>query len=78
MLKTGVKSSRVHQVGETELLYSAQSLKIGMLNKIIYNAVWDIDKPIYRIVDDFSFIQFLATLIVCCIKNKKNTLIKYL
>ena len=57
MLKPRVDCPRVDQIGQAQLFYVAQSLKVRMGNDVEYQFTFDVNKSIQRIVNDFLFVQ---------------------
>jgi hypothetical protein len=56
MLKPGVVGARIYEMGQTELPYSAQTLKPGMLDQVKNNIKRDFDKSVNGIIDDFQLV----------------------
>lgn len=57
MMKARVNSARINQVAKPELPDKPEPLKVRMFNQIEEQVTVDGDESIYRIVDDFLFIQ---------------------
>jgi hypothetical protein len=56
MLESGMIGPGVDKVGETQLPDSPQPLKEGMLYQFKGQIIWDFNKSIDRIIDDFQFV----------------------
>jgi len=54
MMKPGMYGTRIHQMGESHLVYIAQPLVNGMGHNIQDQRVVDSNKTIDRVVDDFA------------------------
>ena len=51
MMKSGMQCSGVYQIGQAELFYSSQALKIRVLYYFEYELVWDSNKSKDRVVE---------------------------
>ncbi len=60
VLKTAMPGTRVHQAGQPQLLYPAQTIEVRMLVHLVEEACGEIDKPKNRIVYYFLFHSHIA------------------
>ena len=56
VVETGMQRTGINQVCKSELFNAPQPLKIRMFDQIENEIARDINKSVYRIIDDFSFI----------------------
>jgi hypothetical protein len=61
MMKPGMNGSGIHQIGEPQLTNAAQPLEIRVFHEVKYQLMLNGDKSVYRVVDDFSFIDVDAS-----------------
>ena len=64
MTKSGMNGTRIYIIREPQLLYSTQSLKIGMLDDIKNECIGYVYKTINRIIKYFLFIQSIFESII--------------
>jgi hypothetical protein len=57
VMKTGMQRAGINNVCEPQLLDPAQPLEIRVINEVVKQVGGYGDKPVNRVVDDFSFIQ---------------------
>ena len=64
MMEAGMQSSGIYHVGKAELLYSSESLKVGMLNDVEDQFVWNSNKTKYRVVDYLVLVYFQNIVVI--------------
>lgn len=57
MMKAGMYSAGVNIFAKAKLLYTAQPLKVRMLQYIEHQRVWYSNKPVYRVVKYFALVH---------------------
>jgi len=57
MVKTGMQCAGIYQMRHSQLLNITQTLKIGMFYQVENQVRRDADKPIYRVIYYFLFVQ---------------------
>ena len=55
MVKTSVQCARVNQIGHAQLFNMAQSLKIGMIDKVVDQVCGQCNKAVNGVVNDLTF-----------------------
>jgi hypothetical protein len=56
VLEPGMGGTRVDKVSQPQLFYPSESLKIRMFNEFKKTLKGDLDKSVYRIIDDLFFV----------------------
>ena len=64
VVEAGMQSAGIYHVGETELLYSSESLKVGMLNDVEDQFVRNCNKTKYRVVDYLVLVYFQNIIVI--------------
>ena len=63
MLEPRMTGTWIDNRGQTQLVDSVKTLKQRMLYDIIEQSAWNLDKPEYRVVDDFGFFHTAKVLL---------------